>query len=66
MTRERQSTDSWVQAVNKNTLVVFMKGSPEAPQCGFSRAVCQILEVQVCVFAFNPAHIGCLRGRFLS
>jgi monothiol glutaredoxin len=23
-----------------------MKGTPEAPQCGFSRAVCQILEVQ--------------------
>ncbi|WVF71941.1 Grx4 family monothiol glutaredoxin [Kwoniella sp. CBS 6097] len=33
-------------AVHKNPLVVFMKGSPEAPQCGFSRAVCQILDVQ--------------------
>lgn len=27
-------------------MVVFMKGTPEAPQCGFSRAVCQILDVQ--------------------
>lgn len=24
-----------------------MKGTPDAPQCGFSRAVCQILDVQV-------------------
>lgn len=24
-----------------------MKGTPEQPQCGFSRAVVQILEVQV-------------------
>jgi len=24
-----------------------MKGTPEQPQCGFSRAVCQILDVQV-------------------
>ena len=23
-----------------------MKGTPDLPQCGFSRAVCQILEVQ--------------------
>lgn len=23
-----------------------MKGTPDAPQCGFSRAVCQILDVQ--------------------
>lgn len=23
-----------------------MKGTPDMPQCGFSRAVCQILEVQ--------------------
>jgi glutaredoxin-related protein len=30
-----------------------MKGTPDAPQCGFSRAVCQILDVQVsriCLF----------------
>ncbi|WWC89815.1 Grx4 family monothiol glutaredoxin [Kwoniella dendrophila CBS 6074] len=33
-------------AVQTNPLVVFMKGTPEAPQCGFSRAVCQILDVQ--------------------
>ncbi|KAL7424193.1 monothiol glutaredoxin grx5 [Cryptotrichosporon argae] len=33
-------------AVTANPLVVFMKGTPEQPQCGFSRAVCQILDVQ--------------------
>ncbi|ORY29957.1 thioredoxin-like protein [Naematelia encephala] len=33
-------------AVQTNPLVVFMKGTPETPQCGFSRAVCQILDVQ--------------------
>ncbi|TXT13640.1 hypothetical protein VHUM_01007 [Vanrija humicola] len=33
-------------AVTENPLVVFMKGTPEQPQCGFSRAVVQILEVQ--------------------
>jgi len=34
------------QVVKENPLVVFMKGTPDLPQCGFSRAVCQILEVQ--------------------
>ncbi|KAI1308751.1 monothiol glutaredoxin grx5 [Mortierella claussenii] len=33
-------------AVHNNKLVVFMKGTPDAPQCGFSRAVMQILTVQ--------------------
>ncbi|EPQ30432.1 uncharacterized protein PFL1_01958 [Pseudozyma flocculosa PF-1] len=33
-------------AVKSNPLVVFMKGTPDAPMCGFSRAVVQILEVQ--------------------
>ncbi|KAG0241659.1 glutaredoxin [Mortierella sp. GBAus27b] len=33
-------------ALANNRLVVFMKGTPSAPQCGFSRAVMQILHVQ--------------------
>ncbi|KAF9329873.1 monothiol glutaredoxin grx5 [Linnemannia elongata] len=33
-------------AITQNKLVVFMKGTPHAPQCGFSRAVMQILSVQ--------------------
>lgn len=34
-------------AVNdpQHPLVVFMKGTPDMPQCGFSRAVVQLLEI---------------------
>lgn len=32
--------------VSENKVVLFMKGSPEMPQCGFSRTVCQILEAE--------------------
>ncbi|GAA5933612.1 monothiol glutaredoxin GRX5 [Sporobolomyces koalae] len=39
----RKKIDTVVQ---ENPLVLFMKGTPDLPQCGFSRAVCQILEVQ--------------------
>jgi len=31
--------------VDKEKVVVFMKGVPEAPQCGFSNAVCQIMRM---------------------
>ncbi|KAK0163485.1 hypothetical protein PV327_007160 [Microctonus hyperodae] len=31
--------------VKKNKVVVFMKGVPEAPKCGFSNAVTQILRM---------------------
>lgn len=40
--------------VKSNRVVLFMKGSPEAPQCGFSRAVVRVLaaeEVEDYVFA---------------
>jgi monothiol glutaredoxin len=33
-------------AVKQDPLVIFMKGTPDAPMCGFSRAVCQVMEVQ--------------------
>ncbi|WFD36156.1 monothiol glutaredoxin grx5 [Malassezia cuniculi] len=33
-------------AVKQDPLVVFMKGTPDMPQCGFSRAVIQILQMQ--------------------
>ncbi|XP_065562708.1 glutaredoxin-related protein 5, mitochondrial-like [Artemia franciscana] len=33
------------ELVNKNKVVVFMKGVPEQPMCGFSNAVCQILRM---------------------
>ncbi|RKP06559.1 thioredoxin-like protein [Thamnocephalis sphaerospora] len=34
------------ESIKDNDVCVFMKGTPEAPQCGFSRAVAQILDVQ--------------------
>ncbi|EGD78779.1 glutaredoxin [Salpingoeca rosetta] len=38
----KQRIDDMVQ---NNKLFVFMKGTPEAPMCGFSRAVVQVLEL---------------------
>ncbi|KZV92028.1 glutaredoxin [Exidia glandulosa HHB12029] len=38
----RQKLDT---AVHAHPLVLFMKGEPAAPQCGFSRAVVQILDI---------------------
>ena len=34
------------QLVKENKVVLFMKGSPDMPQCGFSRAVCQVLHAE--------------------
>lgn len=34
------------EAVGSAPVVLFMKGTPELPQCGFSRAAIQILGVQ--------------------
>ena len=34
------------KAVASNPVVLFMKGTPETPQCGFSRASIQILGLQ--------------------
>lgn len=33
------------KAVDSSPLVLFMKGTPAAPQCGFSRAVIQVLDL---------------------
>ncbi|XP_067635443.1 uncharacterized monothiol glutaredoxin ycf64-like isoform X2 [Eurosta solidaginis] len=37
--------DSLKQLVKTNKVVIFMKGNPEAPKCGFSNAVVQILRM---------------------
>ena len=34
------------KAVNSAPVVLFMKGTPETPQCGFSRASIQVLGMQ--------------------
>jgi monothiol glutaredoxin len=33
------------KAIDASPLVLFMKGTPELPQCGFSRAVIQVLDI---------------------
>lgn len=47
-TQTREAID---KAVGTAPVVLFMKGTPEAPQCGFSRASVQILGMQ----GVNPA-----------
>ncbi|KAI3643504.1 hypothetical protein MP228_013059 [Amoeboaphelidium protococcarum] len=42
---EKRVHDIIVKNVSGNPLVVFMKGSPSYPQCGFSRLVIQILNL---------------------
>ena len=32
------------EIISKNDVVLFMKGTPEMPQCGFSMTVCNILK----------------------
>ncbi|XP_053457493.1 glutaredoxin-related protein 5, mitochondrial [Nycticebus coucang] len=39
------STEELDAMVKKNKVVVFLKGTPEQPQCGFSNAVVQILRL---------------------
>ncbi|CDZ97688.1 glutaredoxin-related protein [Phaffia rhodozyma] len=41
----QQARSAIDDAVASNPLVVFMKGTPAQPMCGFSRAVIQILDV---------------------
>lgn len=42
---ELYSKDNLKKLVKTNKVVVFMKGNPEAPRCGFSNAVVQILRM---------------------
>ena len=36
--------DEIAEIVNNNRLVLFMKGTPEMPQCGFSNRAAQVLK----------------------
>lgn len=40
---EPQMLEAIKNAIDKNKIVVFMKGTPAAPRCGFSAAVVEIL-----------------------
>ena len=41
-----QETKSFIQSViNDNDVCLFMKGTPDAPQCGFSIAISNVLKI---------------------
>ena len=43
--REEMDTNEVIKKqISENAVVLYMKGSPEAPMCGFSAAAVQILE----------------------
>lgn len=44
-TTQTVDKEAIAQLVKKNKVVVFMKGVPEAPRCGFSNAVVQIMRM---------------------
>ena len=50
--------------VKESKVVVFMKGVPAAPQCGFSNAVVQIMR-SVC-FYLGAFFISCFSGCMMS
>jgi len=42
------------EIIKKNKVVLFMKGTPEMPQCGFSMTVCNILKhLKINFFSVN-------------
>ena len=42
---DQRVKDLITNEINDNEICLFMKGTPEAPQCGFSMAVANILKV---------------------
>ena len=42
---EQQTKDLITNEINNNEVCLFMKGTPDAPQCGFSMAVSNILKI---------------------
>ena len=42
---DQQTNDMIKNEIDKNEVCLFMKGTPEAPQCGFSMAVSNMLKI---------------------
>jgi len=42
---EQQTKDLITNEINNNEICLFMKGTPDAPQCGFSMAVSNMLKI---------------------
>ncbi|KAF2357436.1 Monothiol glutaredoxin-related [Trinorchestia longiramus] len=55
MLPKKQNLDERLKSlINKAPLVVFMKGEPENPRCGFSRTLMEILkEINLPFFSFD-------------
>lgn len=47
-TNNNWSDDTFKKITKDNKLVVFMKGTPDSPMCGFSKYVVQILDMHGC------------------
>lgn len=43
-TSTRSLNDEITKIINDNPIVLFMKGTPQMPMCGFSGVVCQVLD----------------------
>lgn len=44
--KQRPLEDRLRDLTNRAPVMLFMKGSPDAPRCGFSRKICELLEGQ--------------------
>ena len=42
---DQQTSDMIKNEIESNEVCLFMKGTPDAPQCGFSMAVTNILKI---------------------
>ena len=42
---DQQIKDLITNEINENEICLFMKGTPDAPECGFSMAVANILKI---------------------
>ena len=42
---DQQVKDLIIKEINENEICLFMKGTPDAPQCGFSMTVANILKI---------------------
>ena len=42
---DQQTSDMIKTAIDNNEVCLFMKGTPDAPQCGFSMAVTNMLKI---------------------
>ena len=64
-TEAEWTDDKFNDIMKNNKMVVFMKGTPDSPMCGFSKHVIQILHMHGCQHftTFNVLDDDILRGR---